>query len=218
MPGGATDIGIGGRKIWVTGTNRVNGGFGIFQFKAGDWKPIDGGAVAITADHHGRPWVINEAGEIFYRENGWQKIAGAGHDIAAGGKQVWLVGTTRVAGGYQIFHWNGSNWDLVPGGAVRIAVDSTGSPWVINDQDEIFRMVRGQWQRLPGSGKDIAIDPDNIPWIIGTGQVPGGYDIHRWTGRNWQRVEGGAVRIAVDNRGNPWVVNSLGEIFGYQPE
>jgi len=219
VAGSGTDIGIGGRKIWLTGTNKVPGGYGIFHFEAGDWQAVDGGAVAITADSLGRPWVINNKGEIFYRQGNWQKIPGAGRDIAAGGgHNVWIVGTTPVPGGYQILYWKDGNWNVVPGGAVRIAVDSAGNPWVVNNRDEIFRMVDGQWQRLPGLAKDIAIDPDNTPWVIGATPTPGGYSIHRWTGSNWQRVDGGATRIAVDNRGNPWVVNNLGEIFGYQPD
>ena len=132
--------------------------------------------------------------------------------------QVWVLGTTRTDGGYEIYHWNGTRWIRVDGGAVRIAVDTNGNPWVVNDQGTIYSFWNGHWQTMPGKGTDIAIGRNGMVWLIGTDKHPGGYGIYRWTGGNWESVEGAGVRIAVDGNGLPWVVNDNGEIFKYKPD
>jgi hypothetical protein len=213
LPGGATDIGFGGGKAWIVGKN-----FDIRYFTGQRWKTIEGGAVGITVDSAGNPWVVNTDGEIFRYRGGWQKLPGNAIDIAAGGNSVWVIGSGQVPGGYSIHRWNGNGWDRIEGGATRIAVDPNGNPWVVNENHEIFRLVHGAWQRLPGLANDIAIGADGTPWVIGVGTVPGGNGVHRWTGNNWQDVEGGAVRIAVDGNGNPWVINIDGNIYKYLPD
>ena len=217
-PGNATDIGINNGDIWIIGSNSMPGGFGIFHLENHDWRQVDGGAVAISVDGLGRPWVVNQQGEIFQRSQNWIKLPGSAHDIGVGNNEVWVVGSISVPGGYPIYHWNGRDWDSVSGGAVRIAVDPAGNPWVVNANAEIFRFDRGQWQRLPGAATDIAIGRDGSVWVIGVLSVAGGYGIYHWNGGDWDQVDGGAVRIAVDGAGNPWVVNNRGFIFKYVPE
>jgi hypothetical protein len=46
-----------------------------------------------------------------------------------------------------IYHHNpnvAANWDLVDGGAVSIAVDASGVPWLVNEQGAIFRRGVGK--------------------------------------------------------------------------
>lgn len=219
LPGGATDIGIGGNHAWVIGSDSVPGGYGIHHYDADQrWKTIQGGAVAIAVDSRGNPWVVNAQGAIFRYQGGWQELPGSATDIGIGGDSVWVLGSDPVPGGYSIHHWNGSGWDRIEGGAKRITVDPQGNPWIANVKGEIFRLEHGYWQRLPGLATDIAVGADGSAWVIGIGDVPGGRGIHRWTGSNWQDVKGGAMRIAVDGYGNPWVVNIDGGIFKYRPD
>jgi hypothetical protein len=217
IPGGATDIGIGGGAVWVTGTRPVDGGYEIFRLgRSRQWHAVEGGATEISVDAFGNPWAVNSNGEIFYLQGNWRKLPGAAHDIgvsAAG--SVWVIGVDPAPGGFQIFHWNGSNWNKVEGGAVRIAVEPNGTPWVVNNEGSIFRLVNGRWQQLPGGATDIAIGRNGAVWVIGTNRSAGGYDIYHWTGGNWEQVEGAGVRIAVDGNGKPWVVNDSGQIFKY---
>lgn len=219
MPGSATDIGANGHAPWVTGTSPTNGGYKIYRWGFNDWELIPGGAVSLAVGSNNKAWVVNNNGEIFYKSFDWHKLPGSARDIGVGGPdKVWVIGTDRTAGGYQIFNWNGANWDRVEGGGVRIAVDPLGNPWVVNDQGEIFYLLNGRWQRLPGRGTDIAIGRNGIVWLIGADKKPGGYGIYRWTGGNWELVDGAGVRIAVDGSGYPWVINENGEIFKYHPE
>ena len=178
---------------------------------------MDGAAVAIAVDAAGQPLVVNSNGDIFYHDFSWHKMPGAAHDIgASSANNLWVIGTTPTAGGYQIFRWDGGQWERVDGGAVRIAVDPQGRPWVVNNNGDIFRLTGdNQWQQMPGKGSDIAIGQDGSVWLIGTNAESGGYGIFHWIGSNWQKVEGAAVRISVDSNGRPWVVNKFGNIFKY---
>lgn len=201
----------GGNNTWIIGNNSVPGGFGIYRWNGSGWQGIDGGAVDIAVAPNGQPWVVNNQGYIFRRVNGaWQVMPGRARDIDIGRDgSVWIIGTNTVPGGYGIYRWNGSGWQPIDGGAVRIAVNPNGQPWVVNNQGYIFRRVNGAWQHLTGLAKDIAIGHNGSVWVIGANAVPGGFGIYRWNGSGWQPIDGGAVRIAVDNNGNPWVINNI---------
>ena len=153
--------------------------------------------------------------ELAQNFNGsWEVLPGSARDIGIGADgSVWVIGTNSYIGGYGIHRWNGSGWDEVGGAAVRIDVDPTGNPWVVNDSGTIFKRVDNNWEQLPGSAKDIGIGADGSVWIIGTNSYIGGYGIHRWNGSGWDEVGGAAVRIDVDPTGTPWVVNDSGAIF-----
>jgi hypothetical protein len=79
---------------------------------------------------------------------------------------------------------------------VRIDVDPSGKPWVVNDRDDIYRWDGARWIRLPGKAKDIGVGADGSVWIIGTNRVGGGFGIWAWTGTAWQAVPGGAVAVS----------------------
>lgn len=144
----------------------------------------------------------------------WRQTDGLARDIGVGANgAVWVIGTNPVPGGFGIYRWNGQNWDSVPGGAVRIAVDRQGAPWVVNSSNVIYRWAGGGWQQLPGAAYDVGVGANNVAWVIGTNPTPGGFGIYRWNGQNWDSVPGGAVRISVDPAGRAWVVNSSNQIF-----
>jgi hypothetical protein len=68
MPGAGRDIGIGGDgSVYVIGAGAVSGGYGIFKWNGTSWTQQAGGAVRISADQFGRPWVVNSVQQIFRR-------------------------------------------------------------------------------------------------------------------------------------------------------
>jgi hypothetical protein len=172
---------------------------------------------------------------------GFLSVPGLAHDIGAGADgSVWAIGGDEQPTGYGIYRWNGAGWDQVAGAAVRIAVDPSGNPWVVDGVNQIFRWVNGAWQNVPGLAQDIGIGADGSVWVIGapsgvafgqrmwdsgigvdgsvwaaTNPDPGGYGIYKWTGSSWEQVAGAGVRIAADPRGNAWVVNRAGGIFEF---
>lgn len=215
LPGLASDIGVGARgAVWVTGVDRVEGGHSVYRWTSTDWQIATGGAERIDVDPQGTPWVVNSAGNILRLVRGaWEVLPGLARDIGIGANgSVWAIGVTPVAGGYTIHRWNGSNWDLVPGGAVRIDVDPRGNPWVVNDRGEIFRRnPNGSWQQIPGSATAVTIANDGTVWLLSTEQAEGGYAILRRSGNGWRRVDGGAVALSAG--AVPWLVNAEGRIY-----
>ena len=99
IPGGALDIGAGGEKVWVIGTDG-----NIYPYNphptrvSNPWDPFappTAGSKRIAVDDNGNAWVVNAQGNI-YRFDGvgtFQQIPGAAVDIGAGGGKVWVIGT-----------------------------------------------------------------------------------------------------------------------------
>ncbi len=153
----------------------------------------------------------------YSKRGSWEQLSGAATDIGVGANgAVFTIGTNKSDGGYGIWKWTGNQWQALPGGGVRIAVDPNGTPWVVDDRGTIFRWRGGKWAKLPGAAKDIGIGANGSVFTIGTNKSDGGYGIWKWTGNQWQALPGGGVRIAVDPRGTPWVVDDRGTIFRWR--
>jgi hypothetical protein len=216
LPGAAHDIGVGANgRAWVIGSTPVSGGYGIYTWSGNGWTNVPGGAVRISVDPVGMPWVVNSSGGIYQRVgNGWKQQPGQARDIAVGANgRVWVIGWTPEGGGYGIYYWTGNGWQKVPSGAVRIAVAPSGAAWVVNSSGNIYEYVGGGWKQQPGQARDIGIGADGRVWVIGWGSVAGGYGIYFWNGSSWTNVAGGAVNIAADPHGNPWVTNASQNIY-----
>ncbi len=67
--GAAKDIGIGADgSVWIVGTNPVSGGYGIYKWDGKNWKVVDGGAVQISVDKYGIPWVVNLSNHTYRKK------------------------------------------------------------------------------------------------------------------------------------------------------
>ena len=150
-----------------------------------------------------------------YSQGGsWERLSGAATDIGVGANgAVFTIGTNRSDGGYGIWKWTGNQWQALPGGGVRIAVDPSGNPWVVNDRGTIFQWRGGSWAKLPGSATDIGIGANGSVFITGTERSDGGYGIWKWRHDGWQQIPGGSVNVSVGPSGTPWVTNSSNNIF-----
>ncbi|MEO8577925.1 MAG: hypothetical protein ABI556_14550, partial [Gemmatimonadales bacterium] len=117
----AIDVAVGANgAVWAVGTDSR-----ISQFVDGSWKAVNGGATRIAVDPRGNPWVVNSGGQIWrWLGTGWQLLEGSAQDISISSDgSVFIVGTKRITGGYEIQQWNGKNWNIIPGagGAVIAA-------------------------------------------------------------------------------------------------
>jgi len=143
LPGAARDIAAGGGKIFVVGNVPVPGGFSIHRWNGSGWDRLPGGAVRIAADDTGAPWLVNDQGKVYlWAGSRFEQVPGDARDIGAGGGEVYAIGTNAVLGGYGIYRWAGVGarpWQNIPGGAVRVAADGQGKPWVVNDGGNIYR-------------------------------------------------------------------------------
>ena len=71
----------------------------------------------------------------------WKQVPGCGKDIGVGSNSsAWVLGCGSGGdGNYEIFKWNGTTWNQVDGGAVRIAVSPGGTPWVVSANGSIWK-------------------------------------------------------------------------------
>lgn len=154
----------------------------------------------------------------------WSPLPGEMSGVGVGGMDdwegIWALGAISVRGGHPVHYWNGDDWDVLDQGAVAVAVDRDGYPWIVDPEQRILTWTGTEWERRPGTARDIGTGADGSVWIVGTDPAPGGFGIHRWTETDWEQVPGGAVAIAVRSLGDPsvtrqaepWVVDDRGRI------
>src|SRR5206468_5720316 len=125
------------------------------------------------------------------------------------GGEVYVTGLNETVGGFGIFRWDGDRWEPCPGGGVRIAVDESGSPWVVNQSGTLYRWSDDRWQEVLGSARDVGAGEAGV-WVIGAGPAGGGHPIYKWEHDACQPKTGGGMRIAVGR--DVWVTNDQNEI------
>ena len=114
---------------------------------------------------------------------------------------VYAIGGPAEPGGYGVWQLDSlaSPWFKVDGGAVRVAVDPTGQPWVVNAAGDIFRRVPGspgvsaanqRWVMVSTASvkaQDVAVAMDGSVWIVDTAGL-----VRMWVGNlKWTEPQGG---------------------------
>ncbi len=147
---GIVDIAFAGSATYAISNSPYNqGGYRILRRASNSnpqWVQIDGAAVKIITESSGTPWVINYQNYCYRGNNGgnstgWVQMPGMITDIASGGGNTFALGINIInAGGYEIYRWNGSNnWILLSGTAMKIAVNSSGIPYIVNAAGHLYR-------------------------------------------------------------------------------
>lgn len=213
MPGAATDVGANAKgDVWVIGNHPVGGGYDILHWNNGSFQQVPGGAVRISVDPDGSAWIVNNTGNIFHW-NGtpqWTLVPGSAMDIGVGEDgAVWIIGQDQSIS-RAIFSTDGTRtvtgWQKVDGGAVRIAIDPSGNPWVVNAGGGIYQRQGNTWTPVAGSAKDITVGPDGTVYIVnGTAPAPGGFSIMQRKGQTWASVGAAGVNIAAGAAGVVYV-------------
>jgi hypothetical protein len=231
QPGCAKDIGSAPNQTstWVVGcqADGAAGNYTLHRWNGSAWVRYNGNAARIGVDANGTPWVAQADGDIYRlkSDNTWEKLPGCAKDITgAGPASAWAIGCTSTPGGYTIHNWNGSNWNVVGGSAVAIAMGPNNRAWAVNSDNQIFRRFANNsgWELMPGAATDIGANVNSV-WIIGTDgsvhvwdeQAEIKYDDGRVAAparRQWVKTAGTAKRVAADQFG-PWVVTSAGNIY-----
>ncbi len=116
----AMDVAVGANgSVWAIGTDQR-----IMRLRGDAWDAIDGAGTRIAVDPAGNPWVVNAGGQIWkHSATGWSLLDGKATDIAiAPDGSVFILGTTPVAGGFEVLRRNGTTWEhIVGGGGVAIS-------------------------------------------------------------------------------------------------
>ncbi|HZS41804.1 MAG TPA: tectonin domain-containing protein, partial [Polyangia bacterium] len=173
--GVATDVGVGADgTAWMVSAGVYTvapNDFAIKRWTGFGWGIVAGGGVRIAVDPHGAPWMVTSSRQIFRREGAaWveHKLPGGAFDVGVGADgSVWAIGATpRGPHDFAVNRWLGASWETIDGGAVRIAVDPTGAPWIVNSSHQIFHREVNTWVRFPGEATDVGVGPDGKVWII----------------------------------------------------
>jgi peptidoglycan hydrolase-like protein with peptidoglycan-binding domain len=178
LGGCAEDIAVGpDNSVWMVGCgSSSSGGRPVYRWNGSAFavdpltssvqstSPIGAARITVGRRRPGDivvPWIVQSDGDIYRRTanatlfGSWEKLPGAGKDIAAGDSgYTWVIGTTAVTGGFAIHAWNEQDaldfedtahdteakfkWIRTNGGAVNITTDSFGKPYVVNNAERAF--------------------------------------------------------------------------------
>lgn len=221
MPGSVLDIAVGsGGQAWCTTSTQ---GIQKWNSTSSAWEMVSGTALRIAVDSSGNPWVINGASEIYrWSGSGFQRVAGAAFDIGSGGGWVWVIGTD-----YRPYYWSGTQFVGIDGSGVKIAVDATGSPWLVNAAGNVYRRIGGvgaggSWQQIGlQCASDIGIGANGSVWIAGASSVTNGHPIFQvYSGDStiWPRfgrIPLAGINVSVGPDGRPWVANDQHALYTF---
>ncbi|MDP1981618.1 MAG: hypothetical protein Q8K23_03670 [Sulfuritalea sp.] len=220
LQGSAVDIAASANALWVIGTNPVPGGYGLQHWDGKTFVSASGGAVRIDLDPQGNPWVVNDKDDIFrWTGSAWVGLPGKAKDIGIGADgTVWAIGANKVPGGFGVYRWDAAKnvWLDMRGGGVRIDVDASGKPWVVNDAGKIFFGGTSGWREYSYGvlARDIGVGPEGSVFIAAKndGAV---YKFDR-DSLTWIKRNGGLNEISVGPGGVPVGVNAGKQIWmGY---
>ena len=170
MPGLATDIGIGyDGSVWIVGSITAPAREGqIFKFNGSGWDQANNGSgVRISVGPSGDPWILTSTAAIFHRNSSspfsgnWIQQLGNVYtfaDVGVGpGNYAWSPGFATTGASALLVRDEQTAFESAPARAewvlanarfsnqtrlINVAVDSTGSPWVVAENGAIFRSTR----------------------------------------------------------------------------
>lgn len=146
------DVGIGGGWVWLTNTQRSNGGGQIWRsrYTPGKWRwqRVPSALMWIDVDPRGNAWGLNDKNRIFrFDGRKWVPVPGQAADIGIGGNgAVWGIasrGFNANGGGGQVYKYNPKikgHWQVATGTLSRISVDPQGRPFGANSKQQIWRV------------------------------------------------------------------------------
>lgn len=225
VQGKATDVGVGADgTVYVVGDDSVSaGGYAIYKLDScGCRRRLpDVGAIRVAVSPQGIPWVVTKSNLIFkYNGTSWDQMPGTATDIGIGADgSVFIIGTefATITGGNIIEKWNGSGWTKMADCAgIHIAVDPTGTPWVVNESNIVFQYGGTYlWNPITGiDGNDIGIGADGSVFVTGKDSTSAAYNppVYKLQGSSvWSQVTGiSGTSISVDPKGRPWYIDKQG--------
>ena len=151
VQGAALDIGIGADgTVWVVGSDGA-----AYRWTGDAWKSVGGSAVSIAVGPDGRPWTVDKDGNVkAYVGEKWQGLPGsAAVDLAVDASgALYVLGGSRVPGGYAVLRWNGTEWTPEETGTgIRIAAGPKGGVLLAKDATSAWAM-----QRRTPEGRSVA--------------------------------------------------------------
>ena len=109
----------------------------------------------------------------------------------------------------QLFEYKNGSWHKLPGAGTHITIGVDSEKWVVNSDDNIYRMLPGDtaWKQIPGKLTSIHCTDENT--VAGVNAE--GYLFH-WAGSGWTKLPGSGTHIG-STWGAMWVVNKDDSIY-----
>ena len=146
IPGFATDIGAGADgSVFIIGNTLCDtNGCAPERFNGNGFTPFAGRGVRISAGPNGLPTLVNKNMGIYRYDNQQSstQLPGAASEVSvAPDGTIYVVGTTGCgANGCDLYKYNGSGFDFVPGiQGESISVGRNGEIWTVGTTGNIFR-------------------------------------------------------------------------------
>ncbi len=146
-------LGGGGELVRSSGEKRdkIDAGFPVAQ---------------VAVDEDGALWALDRDGTPHAQtKDGWQTMPGKLRQLAASKGHLWALGTTPVAGGYDILQWTGTEWKLLSPGAAGIQLSAVdGMLWAANGGAVAWKWNGTNWTPFMGPVQVIAARPNGVVW------------------------------------------------------
>lgn len=182
------------------------------------WAMLPGAFKRIAAVSEKRAWAIGEKGEVFAYDGTWWRPMGGRFPIEAADIGTSVNDMTFVvtsAGRLVLLDPVQGPVELAdaPGKLVRVSVDDSDQPWVLNREGNVFRRDNGRWIALDERARELAVGNGGT-WLIDRGDQVITLGA---TAGTPQKVVGHAAVVATAPGGKPWVATTEGRIYAREP-
>jgi hypothetical protein len=143
------------------------------------------------------------------------RVPGHAFDIGVGGGVTWVIGFDDAPGGFQVYRFDGAEWQAVAGGGVRISVGPQGDAWVVNSSGALYHWQGAAFARVANTppADDIGVGPDGKLWMTGRATPGENGPIYHFNGTRWDRMPGAGTSIDVGWDNSAWLTNAAGSIY-----
>jgi len=150
----ARDIKVGNTGyVWYISNTPTTGGYEIvmlYDVNGLGSQIIPGGATKVAPTYDNKAFIITDTNNIKYWDGStWIDYPGQAQDIVVGSDGIpWIVSMVSTNGGYFIMKWDagGQAWKSLEGiGGVFIALDSRDNPYIVSDNNIVYRPKGVLW-------------------------------------------------------------------------
>jgi len=131
--------------IYALGDADVTDGHPIFRLDGDTWTKIEGGAIKISVDKYGNPWIINLASSknvlewnpVKDGENKWEVHNTKANEIAVINEDnVLIIGDSKKIG--KLLVKKSDKFSPIEGLAKKVCVGKEGIPFIVGTDDRIY--------------------------------------------------------------------------------
>ena len=203
-------------SLWMIGTDS-----NVHKWNGKHFVNQNYSAARIAVTTTDKLWMIDQYGlrnadPALYLSQQAQEVA-VGPDNSA-----WIIGIDQRPGGYGVYQKPpgiSGTFAYANFGAVRIAVDKTGSPWVVNESGDVYvyNVAARSWARK-GTIKARSVHTGALSgsvWMLGVTAIPGGFPIYQWnaTKQDWEPYGTFGAVDMTETGGVPWIVQKGGNLY-----